>query len=166
MIVVISWLSCFINWAEPHSRFFTCSSMGLKITQTCNDVIVSCRAANGLKPGALAAITAPPAASSPGLVPLAVWLQPQKVKQQLIQQNCTVLLGPCPHLSPFTAVFMSPCVCIYVFGWHLLNGSCKIDTPLYSHIYPLWMKLLKKEQLCNQLGIFYCEFFIPFIYQQ
>lgn len=128
-----------------------------------NDITVSCRAVNGLKPGALTAITAPPAASSPGLVPFAVWLQLQKVKKMLIQQMCPVLLGAVlvfPAFFPHCCIYGSMSVCTLVYRWRLLTGLCKVDAPstLHTSILCEGDALKKKTQLCNQLD-FYCEFY-------
>lgn len=121
-----------------------------------NDITVSCRAVNGLKPGALTAITAPPAASSPGLVPFAVWLQLQKGKNMLMRQICH-----CPRLSCSfvpTAVFMGPYLCVFRCVGGVRSLACVNLMPHLLSIHLSCEGQSLKKQLCNQLD-FDCEFY-------
>lgn len=116
---------------------------------------------NGLKPGALTAITAPPAASSPGLVPFAVWLQLQKGKKMLIRQICPVLLGTVlvfrALLSPLLYLWVHICVLFRCVGGVRPLACVNLMPPLLSIHLSCEGQSLKK-QLCNQLD-FDCEFY-------
>lgn len=118
--------------------------------------LFSSTAVNGLKPGAMSAVTAPPVSSSAGLVPLAVWSSKEGAESEHEGLTCpslslrllhVVSVVLTRHLCFVSAVYPSS-VCKYcVYAVCSLTGA-KTQHP--SLPTPGWLMFLRKrKKLCK-----------------